>query len=88
MFTNRDTESFLIKSVYILSMGACYTTQGNGIRCKTGKKRCNVLIEYMTLKIQVEYVNEFEAAYKKNKEEVIVVVGPRDKIPSGKATFN
>lgn len=42
----------------------------------------------MTLKIQVEYVNEFEASYKKNKEEVIVVVGPRDKIPSGKATFN
>lgn len=32
---------------------------------------------------EVEYVNEFEASYKKNKEEVIVVVGPRDKIPSG-----
>ena len=55
-----------------------------------GKKHCNVemFYEYMTLKIQVQYVNEFEASYNKDKEEVVVVVGHRDQIPSGKATFN
>ena len=55
-----------------------------------GKKHCNIemFYEYMTLKIQVQYVNEFEASYNKDKEEVVVVVGHHDQIPSGKATFN
>lgn len=31
----------------------------------------------------VQYVNEFEASYNKDKEEVVVVVGHHDQIPSG-----
>lgn len=32
---------------------------------------------------KVEYVNEFEVTYNKDKEEVTIAVGPHDQIPTG-----